>query len=233
MDAWHFLTDHASEYGFLGPIVGIVGLLLSASGAIMFAWSRALSSWKPPADTFSPKLANMAGLLSAIGLFVVWILADQTNGPTYLRAAIWLAIASFFAFLIYLWLLTYCGRFRKRLVDPQNMPGEEVVIWGGFYIWKPLRQQVREGATVEEILAGHLYDRSKVWPPVSLSLATVITACTLICTLLCGTLALSTAAASIEVALTGKPAREIFSTLKVPGLSPAKSTSPQKVSGPE
>jgi len=48
MDGWKFLVEHSNEYGFLGPIVGIVGLLLGAGVAIAFAWSRALDSWKPP-----------------------------------------------------------------------------------------------------------------------------------------------------------------------------------------
>jgi hypothetical protein len=53
MDAWKFLVEHAKDYGFLGPIVGIIGLLLGASGAIIFGWARALDEWKPPSDLLS------------------------------------------------------------------------------------------------------------------------------------------------------------------------------------
>src|SRR5437870_7361419 len=125
---WEYLVEHAKNFGFLGPIAGIVGLLLGASGAILFGWSRALDTWKPPKDTFPEGLERVVGLLSAVGLFVAWILAEPKNGRAYLQAAIALAIGAAVAFLAYVGLWTYCGRFRKPLVGPDNKPaGEEVI----------------------------------------------------------------------------------------------------------
>lgn len=232
MDAWKFLVEHAKDYGFLGPIVGIVGVLLGASGAIIFGWARALDAWKPPRDTFPEGLDKMVGMLSAVGLFVAWILADPTNGPVYLRTAIWLAAASLVAFLAYVALRGYCGRFKRPLVA-DNMPAGEEVIWGGFWLRPDAREQARAGTPVEAILAGRIYDRSQVWPPLSLVLAVVVTAFVLIALLVCGTLALSMAGASVQVALTGKPTREVFSTSQVPGLSSATPTPTQGTPSPK
>jgi hypothetical protein len=219
---WHYLVEHSKDYGFLGPIVGIVGLLSGASAAISFAFWRKLDTWKPPQDTFPEGLEKVVGMLCAVGLFAAWILADPNNGPDYLHTAIRLAVASLIAFLVYVGLRAYPGRFRKPQVGANNRPTRADVIWGGFWLWKDVRREVRPDNPVEKILAGKLYDRSQVWPPFSLMLSAVVTALVLIALLVCGTLALSTAGASIQVALTGKPARAVFSTSQVPGLSPAK-----------
>lgn len=226
MDPWKFLVEHAKDYGFLGPIVGIVSLLLGAAGAINLAWANKVGNWKPPRDVFPEGLGRIVGLLGAVGLFAAWILADPTNGPVYIQTAIWLAVACLAAFLLYLVLNGYCGRFRKPLVA-NNMPAGEEVIWGGFWLRPDVKRKVENGTTVEEILEGLLYDRSKVWPPFSLVSAATVTAFVLIALLVCGTLALCLAGASVQVALTGKPTRAIFSASEVPGL-PTGNPTPAK-----
>jgi len=219
---WQTLVSHAKDYGFLGPIVGIVGLLLGASTAIIFGWSKALDTWKPPRDTFPEGLERIIGMLSAVGLFVAWILAEPKTGPSYLYSAIYLAAGSLLAFLIYVGLWAYCGRFRRPQIGLSN-PRDDV-IWGGFWLWDSVRAQVGSNNSIEDILAGNLYNRSRVWPPLSLTLSAVLSAFILIAVLLCGTLALSVAGASVQVALTGKPARSVFSTSQVPGISTPKAT---------
>ena len=96
-----------------------------------------------------------------------------------------------------------------------------------------MKEQAKAGTPVETILAGVLYDRSRVWPPLSLVFAAVVTALVLIALLVCGTLALSMAGASVKVALTGKPTRAVFSTSEVPGLSPAIPTSTEGSPSPK
>jgi len=54
---WQYLAEHAKHYCFLGPIVGIVRLLLGATVAIELGWSRALDTWKPPVLSFGARLA--------------------------------------------------------------------------------------------------------------------------------------------------------------------------------
>ena len=223
---WHYLVENAKNFGFAGPIVGFVGLLLGAGGAITFGWTRTLDTWKPPSDTFPDGLNRIVGMLCAVGLFVVWLLAEPTNNATYLRTAVWLAGGSLTAFLVYVVLWAYCGRFKMPQVDATNRPTREDVIWGGFCLRKRARKQVKEGSTVADILKGNLYERDKVWPPLSLALSAMVAAAVVIAIVVCGTMALTTAGAGIQVALTGKPARSVFSTSGVPGLSESAPTRP-------
>ena len=56
---WKTLVDNAAQYGFLGPMVGIAGILLGAGSAILFGWTGTLNKWKPPADTLPDPLSRM------------------------------------------------------------------------------------------------------------------------------------------------------------------------------
>lgn len=129
------------------------------------------------------------------------------------------------AFLIYVGLRAYCGRFRKPLVV-NNQPAGEEVVWGGFWIKPAARHAVKQGSTIEAFLAGNQYQKGTVWPPFSLTLAAVVTALVLLAALVCGTTAISTAAATTQVALTNKPARQVFSSATVPGVPSDKPDSP-------
>lgn len=220
---WNYLVTHAADYGFLGPIVGIVGLLLGAISAIMFGWSRTLNSWKPPQEAFPDGLSKIATAVCAVGLAVVWLSAEPANGKSYLNLAVWLAIIGVVAFLIYVGLWSHCGRFRMPQVGANNKPDRTTVIWGGFWLWHDIRAQVTSNNSVDTILAGKLYDRSKVWPQGSLVASSVVTSAVLITLLASITLALSTAAAGVQVALTNKPARAVLSSKEVPGI-PVDST---------
>jgi len=219
---WDYLVQHAKDYGFLGPIVGIGGLLLGASIALLFGWTKTLDNFKPPADVLDKALAQVVTLLCAIGIFIAWILAEPSNGQAYLRTAFWLAVLCGVAFLIYVGLRAYCGRFRRPIVV-NNEPAGEEVLWGGFWLTSRAKTAVKNGDTVERFLKGNGYERAEVWTPLSLTLSAVVTALVLLLLLVGGTSALSTAAAATQVALTKKPAREVFSTSEVPGLPPEES----------
>lgn len=216
---WRFLIEHAKDYGFLGPIVGIAGLFLGAGGAILFGWTKTLSAFKPPGP-LTAALSRVVTLLCAVGIFVSWFLAEPVNGPAYLRASIWLAIVCVVAFIAYVGLFTYCGRFSQTLVDANNQPGEKIIIWGGFWLRPRARAAKKAGETVEAFLRGNNYDKSEVWPAGSYTLSIVVATVILLALLVCGTASLSTAAAATQVALTNKPARQVFSTNEVPGIPP-------------
>jgi hypothetical protein len=113
-----------------------------------------------------------------------------------------------------------------------NQPAGEEVIWGGFWTRPQARQAVQNGATLEDFLAGNQYTKSVVWSAPSLMAAAVVTALVLLVALVCSTAALSTAATAAQVALTKKPAREVFGAGDVPGLPSSKST-PQHPPGKE
>ena len=228
---WNFLTKQAQDYGFLGPIVGIVSLLMSVGSLILFNFTHRLSNFQPPDDVMIKALKRVVTFLCAIGVFVAWFLADPSNGQAYLRAALWLAGSCVVAFLGYLALMLWCGRFHKPESNPTGDPtGKEVRIWGGFWLTPAARQARREGTDVQDFLSGNMYKREKVWPPASLLLATMLTAVALLALLTTGATALSTAAAAIQVALTNKPARAVFGVSSVPGLPEAKQSPPQNKS---
>ena len=211
------------QYGFLGPIVGIAGLFLGAGAAILFGWTKTFDTWKPPADVLPEPLSRMVTMLCAIAIFMAWILAEPQRETAYIHAVIWLAAGGVAAFLIYVGLRTYCGRFRKPLVNAAGQPAGEEVIWGGFWTTPSAQSATEKGATLEAFLAGNQYSKGAVWPPFSLTISAVLAAFVLLSTLVCGTAAISTAATTAQVALTKKPARAVFGSSDVPGLAPEKS----------
>lgn len=223
---WKSLVDNAGQYGFLGPIVGIAGLLLGAGAAILFGWTRALNEWKPPSDTLPQPLNRMVTLLCAIGVFFAWGLAEPGNISSYERAVLWTAIIAVVAFLSYVGLRAICGRFRWPTVDSANKPSGEMTIWGGFWLTADARRAVASGTTVEAYLAGNLFEKTKVWPASSIACSAVVTAIVLLAALVSGTICLATAATAAQVLLTKKPAREVFSSSSVPGLPATKSPIP-------
>jgi hypothetical protein len=177
-------------------------------------------------------MSRVVTTLCAIAIFIAWMLAEPSNQVTFIRWVVWLAVGFVVAFVIYVGLRAYCGRFRKPSVNAGNQPtGGGEVIWGGFWITQRARQAVRTETTVEAFLAGNLYRKEDVWPPLSLTVSAMVTAVVLLATLVCGTAALSTAATAAQVALTKRPAREVFGPADVPGLAPSKSTSPEQRSG--
>lgn len=221
---WVALFQHATDYGFLGPIVGIAGLFIGAGTAILFGWTRTMDVFKPPPEVLDKALARVVTLLCAIGIFVAWFLAEPSNGGAYLWTALWLAILCVTSFICYVGLRSFCGRFRKPMVDANNRPTGDEVIWGGFWLTKRAREAVQAGETVERFLRGNLYQRETVWPPGSQTLSAMVTALVLLILLVSGTVALSTSAAATQVALTKKPARDVIGVSSVPGL-PANSDS--------
>jgi len=221
--AWSDLVKNVQQYGFLGPIVGIAGLLIGAGTAIFFGWTRTLDAWKPPTDVLPDPLSRMVTMLCAIAIFVAWILAEPSNVTVYVHWVLWLTGTGVVGFLGYVALKATCGRFRRPVVNSNNQPAGEGVIWGGFWTTPRAREALLNGVKLEKFLAGNQYEKSEVWSAFSLSAAAVVTALVLLVALVCSTAAISTAATTAQVVLTKKPARQVFSADDVPGL-PSKAT---------
>src|SRR5690348_2423957 len=115
------------QYGFLGPIVGIAGILIGAGAAILFGWTRTLDTWKPPSNVLPGPLSKMVTMLCAIAIFIAWVLAEPSNVNLYIHWVLWLAVAGVLGFLGYVALKSTCGRFSRPLVDSNGRPaGEEL-----------------------------------------------------------------------------------------------------------
>src|SRR5439155_22911862 len=164
------------QYGFLGGIVGIVGLMLGATMAILYGFTRAFDAWKPPRNSALEGLDMMITGLCAITLIALWVFATPENILAYVHLAFWLIGIAIAAFIIYVGLRAGGpGRFRKPLTV-NNQPAGHEIIWGGFWLTPAAREQRRGGKTVQEILAGFGYDVEKVWPPLSLAAAAMVAA---------------------------------------------------------
>jgi hypothetical protein len=191
---WQDLVSRAPEYGFLGGIVGIVGLMLGAGSAILYATTRTFGDWRPPKDGPLHGLEQTVGALCAVGIIVGWIFATPDNVVDYIHIAIKLVMGGAVAFILYIGLRLMVARFRKPMVGGNNKPiNKTETVWGGFWLTKQAREAVKKGipklnasgqeekdaqgqtilvpTTVAEYLAGNNYNVDRVWPPESQALA--------------------------------------------------------------
>jgi hypothetical protein len=175
----------------------------------------------------------MVTMLCAIAIFLAWVLAEPSNVTIYVRWVLWLTGTGVVGFLGYVALRATCGRFSRPLVNSNNQPAGEELIWGGFWATPRARKAVLNGVKLEDFLAGNQYEKSEVWSASSLSAAAVVTAFVLLVALVCSTAAISTAATTAQVVLTKKPAREVFSVNAVPGLPPKATQAPIQPSSPQ
>jgi hypothetical protein len=232
------ISTDLTNYGFLGPIVGISGMLVAAGAAISFSWGRALHEWKPPPDVLPVALSRTISLLCALSVFLIWFFAEPALQRAYVILLAMLGLLTIVALLSFIGVKAYCGRFSYLVptspitepppptVPKQKRGGKrahpeslEIVIWGGFRLTERAKKSVAEGTLVEDFLKGNLYKKDAVWTPGSQAASAVVTAALLLTLLVAGTSALTCAAASAQVALTGKAARATFSSGEVPGIS--------------
>jgi hypothetical protein len=246
---WNDIVSRAPEYGFLGGIVGIAGLMLGAGSAILYATTRTFADWRPPKDGPLHGLEQTVGALCAVGIIVAWIFATPDNVVDYIHIAIKLVIGGAVAFVLYIGLRVVVASYRKPMVGANNQPtGKTETIWGGFWLTKPAREAVKNGipkldqsgheekdaqgqtimvpTTVAEYLEGNIYIVDRVWPRGSQALAAMSGAIVLMAMVVGISGGVSTAATAAQVVLTRKPARDVFKSTDVPGLPPPNSVAP-------
>jgi hypothetical protein len=222
---WQSLVNEAPQYGFLGGIVGITGVMLGATAAILYGFTRTFNDWKPAPDSELAGLDRMITGIVSVGVIALWLFAVPENVVTYIHLSFWLIGTGVVAFIFYIGLRIMCT-CRKPRVNENNDPDGETRVWGGFWLTKGAKER-GEGVTVCAFLAGNGFDKDVVWPRSSQALAAMSAAVVLLAIVAGGGAGLSAAATTAQVALTKKPAREIFSSSQVPGLpSPTPTPSP-------
>ena len=229
---WQSLVNEAPHYGFLGGIVGIVGLMLGAGGAILYGFTRAFDDWKPGADSPLAGLDKMIGGIVAIAIIALWVSATPENIISYIHLAFWLMGIGIGAFIIYVGLSVACTCPKATVED--NKPAGVKRVWGGFWLTQVAKERP-PGVTVCKFLEGKGYDPDIVWDPKSQAAVAMVTAIVLLLIVAGGGTGISAAATAAQVALTKKPAREVFSSNEVPGLptpTPTASPSATPVSSP-
>jgi len=219
---WGSLVREAPNYGFLGGIVCIAGVILGAAFTILYAFTGRFADWKPSKGSPMEGLDRLIGILCAVWIIGAWLFATLDNVVIYMKIASWLVGTAAVDFFVYVFLKAMYGRFKKPTVDENNRPGKEEVIWGGLWLTKEARKAVRKGDTIQGFYAGKLYAKDLVWPPESQAIVAVLTAAVLMVFVSTGASGLSTIATAAQVVLTKKPAREILSSSAVPGLPPLK-----------
>jgi hypothetical protein len=224
---WKSLIDSAPQYGFLGGIVGIVGLVLSATTAILYGFTRAFDDWKPDADSPLAGLDKMIGALVAIGVVALWLFATPENIVSYIELAFWLMGGAVIAFIIYVGLRVMCTC--PKPITNDNQPAGQKRIWGGFWLTSAAKARPA-GDSVCKFLAGNRFDKDLVWPTGSQATVAMLTAVILLIIVAGGGAGLSAAATTVQVALTKKPARDVLSSSAVRGLPPPKSSPSEKKS---
>jgi hypothetical protein len=152
---WQSLVNEAPHYGFLGGIVGIVGLMLSAGGAILYGFTRTFDDWKPGADSPLAGLDKMIGGIVAIAIIALWLFATPGNIVGYIHLAFWLMGIGIGAFILYVGLRVACTCPKQIVVD--NKPAGVKRVWGGFWLTQEAKERPA-GVTVCKFLEGKGYD---------------------------------------------------------------------------
>lgn len=185
------------EYGSLAPLVKVVGWLVSASVAIGLSW-RGRAKWEPVEEDVARGQAKVAGLLTAVGIAVIWSrLANPSHVDLITRMAMWFAAGAVLALLIY-GLFISMWVYQRQVLNPQNEVIEEKII-GGFALTAQARavrrrQKTKQPVTVQELFAGAAYDPDKLWHRPVRAFSKLCFAICYMCLVVCGSIGISCAA---------------------------------------
>ena len=228
---WKTLIDQAPQLGFLGGIVGVVGVMLGATAAILYGFTGAFDDWKPGAESPLAGLDRMIGALVAIGIIGLWLFATPANAVTYVHLSFWLVGSGVVAFLFYIGLRVACTCTKPLVVN--NAPGGQIRIWGGFWLTKQAKQAKEREPSVApcKFLAGQGYDLDTTWPRLSRALVAMLAGLMLLVIVAGGGAGLSAAATTAQVALTKKAAKDVFGSGQVPGI-PTSTPTPSATATP-
>lgn len=229
---WQSLVNEAPHFGFLGGIVGIVGLMLGAGGAILYGFTRTFDDWKPGADSPLAGLDRMIGGIVAIAIIALWLFATPNNIVGYIHLAFWLMGIGIAAFILYVGLRVAYTCPKDIIVD--DKPAGVKRVWGGFWLTEAAKKRSPD-VTVCKFLQGKGYDPDIVWDSKSQAALAMVIAIVLLLIVAGGGIGISAAATTAQVALTKKPARDVFRSEEVPGLptpTPTPSPSPTPTSTP-
>lgn len=159
-----------SDYGSLAPLVKTAGTLMSATIAIGLSWRRR-ARWEPAEEDLAGGPARVAGLLTAVGIALIWSqLANREHLSLLLRLALWFAGVCVLSLLLYgalISTMTY-----TKVISPAANQTKEQKIVGGFVLTPRAREVIRtRQLTVQRAFEGALYDADEIWTRGSRALA--------------------------------------------------------------
>jgi hypothetical protein len=178
------------QFGPLTGLVGAVGSLFAAGGAILFTW-RGRTRWDPPEEGIKEGPRKLAGLATAVLVAVLWGLTRGQSSVAVLAAiAIGLLALAVVTLLVYSyamgsWTYEDTRRHRKLIA--------------GFRL-TPEAQQATAGQTnkVPDYLAAVDFNPKKVWSDRSRAVAIGLFAALYVALVVSGSLSLTAAAILVE-----------------------------------
>lgn len=187
--------DWGTEYGDLAPLVKVAGWLVSAAWAVIFVWRGRSGRWAPIEEAIPGGTSRVAGLLTAIGLALLWWqqAADLTQGR-WLMSVLFPAVACVvFAFIV--------STFALKVL---TYDGARAPIIGGLWLTPDARAVRKQGKdTIQNILAGNEFEPDRVWPRLSRAAAIILLLALYLALTVAGSLALASGA--ILVLLSRQP----------------------------
>lgn len=140
-----------TDFGPLGQLVGAVGSLFAADGAILLTW-RGRARWEPSETEIPSGPQRVGGLAIAVLVAVLYVITRPVNSSGFLPGlAITLVVICVVVPLVYSFFtstLTYEDARRRRII-------------GGFTLTPGARAQLSAGTvpSVKHLFASAGYDR--------------------------------------------------------------------------
>jgi hypothetical protein len=185
-----------SNYGPLAGVVGTVGAILSAGGAITLAWKRG-ADWLPPEDDVPKGPARVAGVLTTIAIAAMWL---ETGRALYARDLERIsgicAVITVLALLTYVFLMNVFV-YQRRMINRGGHEESRRII-GGFCLTAAARTGLQQATTIQRLLDGAGNDPDLVWTRASRAMAKICFIVAFLGLQVGGSLAISAIALSLD-----------------------------------
>jgi hypothetical protein len=142
---------------------------MSAAGVLAATWKKR-APWEPVVDDIPNGPQRVGGLLSALGIALLWGNRSNLDTASLTNAAIVLGIVCGVSLLFYVLLVTSFVYVKKVAVGPQQVRDEKIV--GGFWLLPGVIQH-RKGRTLQRILETREHDPDAIWSRLSRALVKI------------------------------------------------------------
>lgn len=186
----------AENYGQLAPLVVTVGTIVSAAAAIVMGF-RGRAKWEPSEEDVSVGPQKVAGLITAIGIVVIWVRMNNPKLMPFLTdTAVGFGIATIVFLLAYGWLISVYTY--TKITSPRTDQTREIKIIGGFCLVKDAKEELkRSNTSVQKLFAGRGYEEDLVWKRGCRAAAKMFFVLSYLGLTFCGTMALTLVAMMI------------------------------------
>ena len=200
------------DYGIFTNVVGTVGSLGAAAGAVALGW-RSRASWEPCEEDVSRAPQKVGGLASMVAIGLIWAtLRDPNSEDELVAIAVSMGLATVASLLFYGFISGVYVYDHAKIdpTKPTSLPNDQrtivVKIIGGFWLTAQARQALAKARAaktspqhLKDLLAHFGNDVDDVWPRPARALAKQVFVSAYLVLTVCGTVALAATAILIEV----------------------------------